>query len=205
MPRDFTDDFVEEKNKQTNRPVHLFKVLNFDGASNNLLYTDHDADITFNSETYYAFPIAFDSVSENSDGSIDSIKLSVSNVNRTIQAYLESYDLRGKTLEIYTVFLDLIADPTSLRKDIFVIDSYATQTDLRIIFNCTSIFDLLKTQIPNQTYSRYYCQYKIFKGTECGYAGAETSCNRTFARCEALNNKSRFGGQPAIPQRRYVV
>lgn len=33
-----------------------------------------------------------------------------------------------------------------------------------------------------------------FKGPACGYAGAETDCNRTLARCQALSNDARFGG-----------
>ena len=28
----------------------------------------------------------------------------------------------------------------------------------------------------------------------CGYTGSETDCNRSFARCEELGNKTRFGG-----------
>lgn len=29
---------------------------------------------------------------------------------------------------------------------------------------------------------------------KCGYTGAEIACNRSFQRCEELNNKTRFGG-----------
>lgn len=33
-----------------------------------------------------------------------------------------------------------------------------------------------------------------FKGTECGYSGSETLCNKTYARCQNLNNHNNYGG-----------
>lgn len=33
---------------------------------------------------------------------------------------------------------------------------------------------------------------------KCGYTGSETECNRSFARCEELNNKTRFGAFPSV-------
>lgn len=43
------------------------------------------------------------------------------------------------------------------------------------------------------------CGYPEFKGPECAYAGAETACDRTFARCSALGNQARFGGFRYLP------
>jgi len=43
------------------------------------------------------------------------------------------------------------------------------------------------------------CRWKKFKGTECGYTGAQTWCDRSFSRCSALNNTSNFGGFRWLP------
>jgi phage-related protein len=46
-----------------------------------------------------------------------------------------------------------------------------------------------------------YCSSK-FKGTECGYAGSTSSCNKTASACQGMaggSNYQRFGGFPAIP------
>jgi hypothetical protein len=40
----------------------------------------------------------------------------------------------------------------------------------------------------------------VFRGSRCGYAGSETICDRTMARCQALANFQRFGGWPSVPQ-----
>ena len=34
----------------------------------------------------------------------------------------------------------------------------------------------------------------VFKGTECGYSGAETWCDFTKSRCVELSNQANFGG-----------
>ena len=38
-----------------------------------------------------------------------------------------------------------------------------------------------------------------FKGTECKYAGAETWCDQSHARCLALSNQDNFGGDRWLP------
>jgi len=43
------------------------------------------------------------------------------------------------------------------------------------------------------------CRWKDFKGTECGYSGSEDWCDRTYTRCEALNNQAHFGGFRWLP------
>jgi len=43
------------------------------------------------------------------------------------------------------------------------------------------------------------CRWKVFKGTECQYAGAETWCDRTHVRCTALSNTAHYGGFRWLP------
>jgi len=52
------------------------------------------------------------------------------------------------------------------------------------------------SQWARKTLSKYSpsCRWKVFKGTECGYSGAATWCDRTYARCQALGNTGNFGG-----------
>lgn len=49
---------------------------------------------------------------------------------------------------------------------------------------------------PNMTYD-INCQFK-FKDGRCKYTGAETKCDKTLARCQALGNVTHFGGYPSI-------
>ena len=38
------------------------------------------------------------------------------------------------------------------------------------------------------------CRWRIFKGTECAYAGSELSCSRTYSQCSTYGNTDNFGG-----------
>lgn len=201
--RDVSSSFITEKNKLTNRPIFLYTVFDYNGADGNLYFAAYDADVVFDGQTYLKFPIIHDIVQENTNAEIDHVKLRVSNVSREIQAYLEAYDFHNKKVSIKQVFADHLADATCFIEDIYYIDSY--QADVQAAeFTCTSKFDVMQLQLPARKFWRNYCQWK-FKGTECAYAGGETTCNKTFARCEELNNKQRFGGFPSIPSHRIFI
>jgi hypothetical protein len=41
--------------------------------------------------------------------------------------------------------------------------------------------------------------FVVFRGSECGYAGPETSCDKTSIRCQQLGNFANWrGGQPRV-------
>jgi hypothetical protein len=43
------------------------------------------------------------------------------------------------------------------------------------------------------------CRWKKFKGTECGYTGDESWCDRTYTRCNMLDNAANYGGFRFLP------
>lgn len=202
--RSINSTFKTEKNSSTNKPLRLYTLENYDGASHNLYLAEFDTDIVFNGITYTKFPISIDTISENNKAMIDSVNLTVANVSRVIQSYLESYDLRGKKVSIKTVWANQLADTSAYIEDVFYIDSYTADQD-NVSFVLTSKFDVLDVELPLRRYSRNYCNWK-FKGTECGYAGSDTTCNKTKQDCKNnKNNYSRFGGFPSIQSNRILL
>lgn len=198
--RTTTTTFKNEKNKAANRPIRLYLIEDYDGASNDLRFAEWDADVTFDSLVYTKFPITIDQIAENSRGSIDTVQVTVSNISRLIQSYLEDYDFRGKKVTIKTVFADQLADTTSVFEDIFYVDSYTADQN-NVVFVLSSKFDLMDINLPGRLYSRNYCRW-TFKGTECGYSGSESSCKKIKSDCKVnKNNYARFGGFPSIQSR----
>lgn len=189
-----------EKNKPSNQPVYLYTIYDYDGSSNNLYFAEHDADIVYGGVTYTKFPITHDFVGENAQGTIDAVKLSVSNVSREMQAYLETYDLRGKKVDIIVVWADQLADTDAYLKDTYYIDSYTADQNA-VEFTLSGRIDVLSVELPCRKFSRTHCSWK-FKGTECAYAGATATCDKTLATCRTLQNQLRFGGFPSIPMKR---
>lgn len=200
--RNINSTFRTEKNSPTNKPIFLYRICDYDG-SNDLLFAEYDTNITFNGEVFLAFPITHEFVEETANQEIAQIKVRASNISRYIQAYLEQYDLRGKRVDIILVWANQLNNPDVKVVDTYYIDSYAAN-EIDVEFTLTSKFDVLEVPLPSGKYLRSHCRW-VFKSTQCGYSGSETSCNRTFQRCQALNNVARFGGFPSIPIRRLYV
>jgi lambda family phage minor tail protein L len=200
MPRDIDTTFTSEKNAQTNKPIFLYTVYDYDGNNKNLNFAEYDSDVVYDDITYSAFPITHEVISENISGEIPSVNVTISNISRFLQAHLEAYDFRNKKVSIKQVWADQLADTDAYIEDVYYIDSY-TAGEAHVGFVLTSKLDILSVSIPARHYSRNYCQWK-FKSTECGYSSSETACNKTLTRCRELSNQERFGGFPAIPSRR---
>jgi lambda family phage minor tail protein L len=203
MPRTVDSTFNAEKNKAENRPVFLYTIHDYDGSSNNLYFAEWDADVVYDGITYTKFPIKHDTVSENTSGEVDSVKVTVANVDRTIEGYLEAYDLRGKKVTIKRVWADQLADPTACMNEIFYIDSYGS-TEEAAEFTLSSKLAVMDTMLPTGKYFRGYCRW-IYKSTECGYTGELPTCLKTLADCRAHSNQLRIGAFPAIPTQRTFI
>jgi len=202
MPRDVNATFRNEKAKKENAPIFLYMLKEYDGVDD-LNFAGFDEDVTYNGTVYTRFPIRHEFVAENNQGQIDQVKITLANVSRLIEFYLEQYDFRGKKVIIRTVWADQLADPDAYIDDVFYIDNY-TADQSNVEFTLTGKFDVLGIDLPARRYARNYCVWK-FKSAECGYAGAELTCDKTQQRCKQLANYQRFGGFPSVPTRRIYI
>lgn len=201
--RNPNNTFLTEKDKQENQPIYLYTVVDYDGSSTDLNYASNPTDVTFDGITYGKFPITHENIKENKQGEIDKIRVTLANVSRLIQGYLELYDFRSKKVKIKTVWANHLDDPDAYIEDIFYIDSYTADQN-NVVFNLSSKFDITGLTLPSRKFSRNYCRWK-FKSTECGYSGGETECNKTLSRCKQLSNSKRFGGFPSVPTRTIII
>ena len=197
------ENFNIQKNAQVNKPIYLYTLFDYDGEGNNLNWCEWDSNITFDSVEYEHAPITHDEIGENSQWQIDAVKVKTSNVSREIQAYLENYDFRGKEMRVRLVWYDKLDDADCKLDFTYYIDSYNADQQY-VEFTLLPKVDVLDAVLPRRMYSRNYCGW-VFKSSECGYSGEETTCNRTKQRCKELNNYSRFGAFPGIPPRRIVI
>jgi lambda family phage minor tail protein L len=198
MPKTPSTGFKTEKNKEESSSlVHLYE---FEYEPDEWLYLcDYDQDVTFpassGGQLYTTFPITHDQLSENREGQVDQLQVSVANADRVIGGYVELYDgFRGNRLNIKTVFIGLLDDADAYIEDKYTIDS-AIVSEGQCSFTCTSRLDVMDVQIPNRRFLNY-CAWLVFKGPECLYSGSGTTCDRSLARCRELGNQVRFGGFP---------
>ena len=198
-------NFKTEKNARSNRPLVLFTLFNYRGTAENLTFARNNENVVFDGVTYTKAGIDFQPIGENLQGEIDLVDISVLNVSRLIQSYLEQYDLSDKKIRIRFVWANKLSDPQAFLDYTFYVDSYhSTDTDAHFV--CTTKLDLQERSLPGEIVMRNHCTHKIFKDPNtCGYTGPETECNRTKQRCKELGNFSRFGGCPSMPSGRYVI
>ncbi len=198
MPLDTNAAFkTETRNRSGQQPIFLYTIYDYDGAGTNKYFAAYDSNVTFDGIEYIRFPITHDEISENTSGEIDSVKVQLSNISRLIEYYLQNYDLRGKKISIKMVYANLLDDPDAYVEFSNYIDSYTSNVK-NVVFNIMSKFDILNVQVPGRIFIKSHCQW-LFKSTECGYTGAETSCNKTRSRCRELANQLRFGAFPSSP------
>ena len=105
MPRDVNATFRNEKAKKENAPIFLYMLKEYDGVDD-LNFAGFDQDVTYNGTVYTRFPIRHEFVAENNQGQIDQVKITLANVSRLIEFYLEQYDFRGKKVVLLKIKLN---------------------------------------------------------------------------------------------------
>jgi lambda family phage minor tail protein L len=186
MPRTLDPQYLTKKNAQTNEPIWLFRV-NIDPAdltqdlflaaySDNVEYFkgDDSESSGYSAQTYTKFPIKHDGIGENTEGQIDSLRVTVANVSREMQAYVELHSgLRGNKVTIWHVFYDLLSDMDAHTEFIFYVDSCRCDQNA-IEFTLSTKFDILSIEVPRRKYYRNRCQW-TYKGSGCYVAGSPPS------------------------------
>ena len=178
MPRSPSANFTLTKNAQTNAPIWLYRVNISDTpdttGEEDLYLAEYDTDVAFyetnggvnTARTYIKFPIEHAGVTENTNSQVDSMTLTISNISREIQAYLELRDgLRGRKVTVRQVFAEYLSDADAYVEDVYYID--AVEANARSVqFTLTGNIDIMDINLPRRKYLRNYCQW-TFKGAHC--------------------------------------
>lgn len=184
---------VAEKNKIATKSAWLI-LLEITLTDDTVMrFVRNTEDITFSGNVYSAMPFDFDPI-EDQRGMIPTVNLRISNVTRLLQSYLEDLDGGiGSTVKISVVNSDLLSE-TYTELDL-TFEVIGASSDVHQINFILGMPNPLNKRFPLFRYIANHCNWvSRFKGVECGYAGVETTCNGTLARCRELSNSPRFGG-----------
>lgn len=156
----------------------------------------NEVDITWNGETWTAFPFEIDVIGDWKKNELPQIVARVSNVARSIQGYIDDSDGGVQSqVGIYVVHGGNLGETTPLLELHYTVIS--TSCDHEWVTFTLSASNTFARRFPKNTCLKNICRYK-FKDQWCGYAGVETQCDRSLSRCRALSNSERFGGFPGI-------
>ena len=179
---------------------HLFKFV----ASTTYYWTDCDQDVRFDSKWWTAKGLTFTDLQYSIDGQTSTTTVTIPNVDKALSTLALGEELRNKSFMIYRVLLDnsIVPIGVATEADLSIVidglvdsipsaDQKAVQLSL-ISYNVTGDIQIPRRQIEDK------CPWIAiggFKGaTYCKYAGVETWCDGSKARCDALANSVNFGG-----------
>lgn len=159
----------------------------------------NNEDVTFNGNVYAKanFSINF----RHESGTQPGIELSVVDYTRALQARMQEYGGGvGFAVVVTVVNSAALLDPPELVETFEVVSAEGNDYSAKFSLGAESGFARI---FPRRRQMRDYCSWR-YKGVECGYTGALTTCDLTLQGpngCSAHNNTQNFGGFPGINSR----
>lgn len=198
MSRTISSGIMEQFEAGELFPVFLFS---FSDGGTTYRYTTLDVPFYTStatcSGTYSPRGLKFDSVTYSIGNIVDQAILRLDNVDQVMTSIFVDGTSQGEDADIYVAVL------TNSGTEIGIVNFFSGQVDAWELdedeVRITISTEFAKWSQKSAAFHSPSCRWKVFKGTECQYAGAETWCDRTYARCEALVNTDNFGGFRWLP------
>lgn len=199
--RTLNPNLVTEKNKLDTASAWLTLVQVQINASTTLYLVPNPVQIVFDGITYVPFPLHIDTVVSDGKGGLSEVVALVSNVDRSIGAFVEQNEMRGNRVRLIAVNSAYLADPTAVAVDETYEISNIEVTAQYVKF--TLGHDrLLNQTVPGGRYLRDNCRHIYKDPLSCKYAGALATCAKVLEGadgCRAHLNVTNFGAFPGIP------
>lgn len=195
-PNDLTDATLAPLSRWHVQIIRIFEISPVDGAT--LWWCSDNQDRTFRGNLCKAMGsrVKVGKVSKKTSPEVDRMTVNVGDDDTGIiaQKFLDG-DLDGISLTVYETPVDALeeGDGRIFYRGKFYAGSYSNGW-LSIDLKGQTLND---RRVPARKFTKA-CPW-IFKGTECGYSGAETECNKTLSNCKARSNTSNFGGIDGPP------
>lgn len=198
MPISISTAAVQEKNKLSSNGVFVLLLeLHYDEVNDPIYICWNTVDVIWNGHTYTAMPFELGDLNETKEAELPTVTLGVWDIGRVLTPHLHQFGGGVGTLAYIRVINTALSESTALREEVFSITEVAVDSQNKIQFTLGAE-NLMTYRSPKNRFLKAHCRYKVFKGAYCGYSGSESDCDRTFSRCKALGNQSRFGGFPGV-------
>jgi len=139
----------------------------------------------------------FESINYTLSNVMDDCTLRIDNLDSVLTSIFVDNTIEEQEASVYLGLMD--TDDTVLGTVLMFtgeVDSFELdESEVRMVIG--SKF----TRWGNQAYNKHSasCRWKVFKGDECGYAGGQTWCDRSYTRCVVLGATATFGGFRFLP------
>lgn len=186
------------------------KLLKIELTGGDVLILDNETldVLIYNGDTYIGAPLSHGQITKDDNSAVNKLSIEVSNVALQISGIIANRgDVINNAPAVLTlVFLDLSTNN--------IINDYSQTLYAGKCNNLELNYETAKMDIETQLGGyelqapamkyRTSCQVRRFKDCRCRYTGNLTTCDRTWAQCQARNNTANFRGFPSIPAQTVV-
>lgn len=193
---------VTEKNKRNNADsVFLYCIeVTIPGTEEPARVVLNTENITWRGVEWVAGQFSIEGLDSKSSGEVPQCTVSISNVNRVFEKYVQDWDTYCKNngyspievtlFEINTADLE---NEEPCAEHTYVLKQPSTDANYAKFVLTAS--NPNNRRAPFNRIRKDWCSY-AFKGARCGYSGEATECDHHLATCRTLGNSARFGGAP---------
>lgn len=159
---------IEIQKPETNPYVELYELdLNPIGENQILRWTpnvnENGTSIVFNGNTYVPLDIRVEGIEYSGQGRPPTPKIFLPGTVDALAALINSFNgLSGAKftrIRTFSQWLGAVANPQSLRNDVFIVDRIANQNKYTIEIELTSVIDQTNSQLPKRTLNSDYCPW----------------------------------------------
>lgn len=190
--------------RYTDCDIDLWNMVNFISLateSKNFLITESGAYLIaeqgYNSNKFETMPFSVTPINYSAKSSVDKAIIEIANVDLQMSAVFLNEDIMNKWGILWVALFNddnvIISQPIEVFRGL-VSTWKLSEPKASITLVNEFIFWNKKTLRKHQSSCRW-----PFKGIECGYSGAETWCDQSYARCIVLDNTDNFGGFRWLP------
>ena len=190
--------------RYTDCDIDLWNIVNFINLATeagDFLITESGtyliAEQGYNSNKFETMPFGVSTIKYSTGAAVDKVIIDIENVDLQMSAVFLNEDIMNKWGILWIGFFDsnnvIIDQPIEVFRGL-VSTWKLSEPKASITLVNEFILWNKKTLRKHQSACRW-----PFKGTECKYAGAETWCDQSYARCTVLNNTDNFGGFRWLP------
>ncbi len=185
-----TPEYLTALEAASNQPLDVYE-LQLDSGT---LFLSTEA-ITWGGNVYQPWVTGRSSVRRHIGQQFDGMTLTISNVDtNAAQAFLAE-EIEGRKFTARKIMRDVTNDSLVIFSGVMKRISKIDERD--IVIEAAQLLGSIQHEIPARHFQST-CPW-LFKGTECGYAGLELECDRSWSRCSELLNTERFGGFRFVP------
>lgn len=159
---------IEVQKQETNPYVELFELdLNPIGENQILRWTpnlnSNGTSLVFNGATYTPLDIKVEGFEYTTQGRPPIPKITLPGVVPALSGLINDLNgLRGAKftrIRTFSQWLGAVANPQSLKRDVFIVDRVARRNKYVIEIELTSVIDQTNSQLPKRTLNSDYCPW----------------------------------------------